>query len=72
MTQTSKSINAKNEIFYYNLTLKYPKIINKMNLNEIMIDTREKTSTFLYPGHMDSRINTLEEDWSRSRFKILG
>jgi hypothetical protein len=49
-------------MFYYNLTLKYPKNINKMNLNEIMIDTREKTSAFLYPGHMDSRINTLEED----------
>jgi hypothetical protein len=43
-----------------------------MNLNETMIDTREKTSAFLYLGHMESRINTLEEDWSRYRFKGLG
>jgi hypothetical protein len=43
-----------------------------MNLNEIMIYTREKISAFLYLGNMDSRINKIEEDWSRYMFKGLG
>jgi predicted ATP-grasp superfamily ATP-dependent carboligase len=41
-----------------------------MNLNEIIIDTRDNTSAFLYLGNLESRINTLEEDCSISSVMI--